>query len=133
MLRACKRWNGSARASRALFHSRLTWNSPRSGWQSRRVLRLQSKWICFLLIAACAEASAIEIKQTRKADAQFIGAVGCKSSSCHGGAGEKRSQYIIWSRQDFHRHAFAILLDARSARIAETVGIAEAQSSARCT
>src|SRR2546422_7041610 len=73
------------------------------------------------------------MKQSRETRAQFVGAVGCKSSSCHGGAGEKRSQYIIWSRQDFHRHAFAILVDARSARIAETVGIAEAQSSARCT
>jgi hypothetical protein len=63
----------------------------------------------------------------------FVGAVGCRSSSCHGGAGEKRSQYITWSRQDFHTRAYAILLNARSARIAESVGIGEAQSSARCT
>ena len=97
------------------------------------MLRFQTQWFCFLIIAACAEASVKEIKQTREEGAPFIGAVGCKSSSCHGGAGEKRSQYITWSRQDFHTHAFAILLDARSARIAETVGIGEAQSSARCT
>jgi len=77
--------------------------------------------------------SATEINQKRDPDAQFIGAVGCKSSSCHGGAGEKSDQYITWSRQDFHTHAFAILLDARSARIAEAVRINEAQSSARCT
>ena len=63
----------------------------------------------------------------------FVGAVGCRSSSCHGGAGEKRSQYITWSRQDFHTRAYAILLNARSARIAESVGVGEAQSSARCT
>ncbi|HEV3149111.1 MAG TPA: multiheme c-type cytochrome [Chthoniobacterales bacterium] len=73
------------------------------------------------------------MKQTPEPSALFVGAVGCKSSSCHGGAGEKRSQYITWSRQDFHTRAFAILLDARSARIAETVGTGEAQSSARCT
>lgn len=97
------------------------------------MLRFQTQWFCFLIIAACAEASVKEIKQTPEPSALFIGAVGCKSSSCHGGAGEKRSQYITWSRQDFHTHAFAILLDARSARIAETVGIGEAQSSARCT
>jgi len=97
------------------------------------VLRFQTQWFCFLIIAACAEASVKEIKQTREQGALFIGAVGCKSSSCHGGAGEKRSQYITWSRQDFHTRAFAILLDARSARIAETVGIGEAQSSVRCT
>jgi hypothetical protein len=63
----------------------------------------------------------------------FVGAVGCRSSSCHGGAGEKRSQYITWSRQDFHTRAYAILLNARSARIAESIGVGEAQSSARCT
>jgi hypothetical protein len=63
----------------------------------------------------------------------FVGAVGCRSSSCHGGAGEKRSQYITWSRQDFHIRAYAILLNARSARIAESVGVGQAQSSARCT
>jgi hypothetical protein len=63
----------------------------------------------------------------------FVGAVGCRSSSCHGGAGEKRSQYITWSRQDFHTRAYAILLNARSARIADSVGVGEAQSSARCT
>jgi hypothetical protein len=74
-----------------------------------------------------------EIKQERESGEQFVGAIGCRSSSCHGGAGEKRSQYITWSRQDFHHKAFAILTDARSARIAETVGIADAGSNSRCT
>ncbi|HJX25258.1 MAG TPA: hypothetical protein VJ252_03825, partial [Chthoniobacterales bacterium] len=74
-----------------------------------------------------------EVKQERENGEQFVGAVGCRSSSCHGGAGEKRSQYITWSRQDFHCKAFAILTDARSARIAETVGIADAGSNSRCT
>jgi hypothetical protein len=77
--------------------------------------------------------SAREIKQTRETEPKFIGSIGCRSSSCHGGAGEKRSQYITWSQKDFHAKAFAILLDARSARIADAIGIAEAQSSARCT
>lgn len=63
----------------------------------------------------------------------FAGAIGCRSSSCHGGAGEKRSQYITWSQKDFHAKAFAILTDARSARIAETVGGGEAPGNARCT
>jgi Cytochrome c554 and c-prime len=74
-----------------------------------------------------------EVKQERESGEQFVGAIGCQSSSCHGGAGEKRSQYITWSRQDFHHKAFAILTDARSARIAETVGIADAGSNSRCT
>ena len=90
------------------------------------------RFIAFLAIAA-ASVSAKEPTQTLEAGAKFVGAVGCRSSSCHGGAGEKRSQYITWSRQDFHSRADAILLDARSARIAENVGIATAQNSARCT
>jgi hypothetical protein len=59
--------------------------------------------------------------------------VGCRSSSCHGGAGEKRSQYITWSQKDFHTRSYTILLDARSARIGEALGVAQPQSSARCT
>jgi hypothetical protein len=89
--------------------------------------------VTFLLVAACANAFAKEPKQTPEADAKFVGAVGCRSSSCHGGAGEKRSQYITWSQKDFHTRAYAILLDARSARIGEAVGIPQPQSSARCT
>lgn len=64
---------------------------------------------------------------------QFIGAIGCKSSSCHGGAGEKRNQYLIWVQQDFHAKSYAILVNARSARIAEALSLPEAQTSNRCT
>ena len=76
---------------------------------------------------------------------RFVGAAGCKSSSCHGGAGEKRSQYLTWVQKDFHTRAYAILTDARSARIAETLVISSvgkkegnklekgAQESSRCT
>ncbi len=64
---------------------------------------------------------------------QFIGATGCKSSSCHGGAGEKRSQYLTWVKQDFHSRAYAVLVTARSARMAETLALPAAQTSARCT
>jgi hypothetical protein len=82
--------------------------------------------------ALIATASAKDVKQSHEDGAQFVGAVGCRSSSCHGGAGEKRSQYITWSTKDFHTKAFAILTDARSARIAESVG-GEATANARCT
>jgi hypothetical protein len=89
--------------------------------------------VAFLLVAVCASAAAKEPSQTPEADAKFVGAIGCRSSSCHGGAGEKRSQYITWSQKDFHTRAYAILLDARSARIGEAVGASQPQSSARCT
>ena len=86
-----------------------------------------------VVFAICATASAKEVKQRRNAGAEFVGAVGCKSSSCHGGAGPKREQYTIWSRQDFHAKGFAILTDARSARIAETIGGGDAPTNTRCT
>jgi hypothetical protein len=94
---------------------------------------LRFNWFCFAFVAFCAAASAKEIKESRESGAKFVGSISCNSSSCHGGAGEKRSQYITWSQKDFHAKAFAILLDARSARIADAAGIAQAQSSARCT
>jgi hypothetical protein len=91
--------------------------------------------VLFLLIflAEIASVLAKEVKQTRETAAQFVGAVGCRSSSCHGGAGEKRNQHITWSRQDFHAKAFAILTSARSQRIAEGAGITDAATNARCT
>jgi hypothetical protein len=88
--------------------------------------------VAFLLVAACASVGAKEPIQTPEAGAKLVGAIGCRSSSCHGGAGEKRSQYITWSQKDFHTRAYAILLDARSARIGEAAGVSP-QSSARCT
>jgi len=64
---------------------------------------------------------------------QFLGAVGCKSSSCHGGAGEKRGQYFTWVQEDFHARAYAVLVTARSARMAEALSLPAAASSERCT
>jgi hypothetical protein len=86
------------------------------------------RWNFLLLIALGATAFAHD-----ESNAKFVGSAGCKSSSCHGGAGEKRSQYITWSQKDFHTRAYTILLDARSARIGEALTIAQPQSSARCT
>lgn len=86
-----------------------------------------------LLTVAIGAVSANELKQVPEENARFVGSIGCKSSSCHGGAGEKRNQYITWSQKDFHTRAYAILLDARSARIGEAIGISQTQSSARCT
>jgi hypothetical protein len=89
--------------------------------------------LLFGLCLVASSAFAAEIKQTRESGEVFVGAVGCRSSSCHGGAGEKRSQYITWSGQDFHSRAFSILTNARSARIAEAIGGGEAVANARCS
>ncbi|MFL6590072.1 MAG: multiheme c-type cytochrome [Chthoniobacterales bacterium] len=89
--------------------------------------------LCIFVLTGAPVLPAKEPRQVQETGGIFVGSVGCKSSSCHGGAGEKRSQYFTWSQKDFHTKAFAVLLDSRSERIAESLGIAAAPSSARCT
>ena len=74
-----------------------------------------------------------EVEIAQREAGKFVGAAGCKSSSCHGGAGEKRSQYLTWSQKDLHTRGYAILTTARSARMAETLRLPAAQESSRCT
>jgi hypothetical protein len=64
---------------------------------------------------------------------KFLGAQSCANSMCHGGAGEKRDQYVTWLKKDFHTRAPATLSMSRSARIADTLKISDATTSARCT
>src|SRR3954467_5694116 len=78
-------------------------------------------------------AQAKEPAQIQESGGMFVGSVGCKSSSCHGGAGPKRSQYFTWSQKDYHTKASIVLLNSRSERIAEGLGIPAAPTSARCT
>jgi hypothetical protein len=63
----------------------------------------------------------------------FLGESSCSSSSCHGGAGEKRDQCLVWSKRDYHSRSYATLTTARSARIADSLKISEPTQSARCT
>jgi hypothetical protein len=86
-----------------------------------------------LFLASGLSSPAAEVEVAPAKGDRFVGVAGCKSSSCHGGAGEKRSQYLTWVQKDFHTRAYAILTDARSARIAETLAIPVAQESSRCT
>jgi hypothetical protein len=97
------------------------------------VLLPRAACICLLFVALAGSLSAKEPRQVRESSGSFVGSLGCKSSSCHGGAGPKRSQYITWSQKDFHTKAFAVLLNARSTRVAEALGIPDATASARCT
>ena len=96
-------------------------------------MSLRAVTICILGLAVAPALRAKEPRQIQESGGTFVGSVGCKSSSCHGGAGEKRSQYFTWSRKDFHTKAFTVLLDSRSQRIAESLGLPAAQTSARCT
>jgi Cytochrome c554 and c-prime len=94
---------------------------------------LRAALICILALSLALILPAKEPRQIQETSGTFVGSLGCKSSSCHGGAGPKRSQYFTWSQRDFHTKAFTILLDARSQRIAESLGVSPAETSARCT
>ena len=96
-------------------------------------MSLRAASICILGFATVAGVSAKEPRQLRESGGAFVGSIGCKSSSCHGGAGPKRSQYFTWSQKDYHTKAYVVLLNSRSERIAESLGIPAAQTSARCT
>jgi hypothetical protein len=89
-----------------------------------------SAGFCLLLQVAVLAAEPLQVQVDGP---RFVGSIGCKSSSCHGGAGEKRSQFITWSQKDFHTRAYAILTNARSERIAQALGISAAHESSRCT
>ncbi len=94
-------------------------------------MRILTGVLCLSLNASAFAAE--RAQQLQQSGAKYVGAQGCRSSSCHGGAGPKREQYIIWSQRDFHTKAYAVLITARSQRIAETLGAAPAQTNARCT
>ena len=102
-------------------------------------MSLRAASICLLVFAAVLVLPATEPPRIQETAGTFIGSVGCKSSGCHGGAGPKRSQYLTWSQKDYHTKAYVILLNARSDRIAESLGITAAgapnpaATNSRCT
>ena len=63
---------------------------------------------------------------------RYLGSLSCASSSCHGGAGERRDQWVQWNTHDVHRRANSTLNLARSAQIAAAAGIADPANHARC-
>ena len=96
-------------------------------------MSLRAASICILVLSVTSILQAKEPRQIQETGGVFVGSIGCKSSSCHGGAGPKRSQYFTWSQKDFHTKAPVVLLNARSQRIAESLGVSPAETSARCT
>jgi hypothetical protein len=64
---------------------------------------------------------------------RFTSEASCASTSCHGG-GKANGQCLTWENFDVHHtRAPAILGVARSARIAENLGIPDASKDSRCT
>ena len=84
-----------------------------------------------LLLALCAGRG--KLRAETNGAAMFLGEASCSSSSCHGGAGEKKDQCFIWANKDFHSKSYATLTMARSVRIAENAKVSDPTRDARCT
>lgn len=80
------------------------------------------------------------------ARAEFVGALGCASTLCHGGGpapitnqtvvvdgDQKRNAFSIWKGRDAHAKSWATLATERSARMAQAMGLGKAQDTTRCT
>lgn len=63
---------------------------------------------------------------------RFAGPKTCATALCHGGAGEARHQFSIWSQRDFHSGSYATLTTARSEQIARALGAENATTDQRC-
>ena len=64
---------------------------------------------------------------------KYLGAPACGSTSCHGGADEKKNQNLIWSKLDYHSRSYATLTSARSERFADVLKLGDATRNPRCT
>ena len=104
----------------------------RGSYTIARVTSYLSRWLMFFLLNWAVIATAANGRQL-ETPARYLGSASCSSSSCHGGAGERHNQFIIWSQRDFHTKAFLILTTARSTQIARSLGIQNAERSSRCT
>lgn len=68
------------------------------------------------------------------APASLLGASSCASTSCHGGGGTPKNQYVVWSVKDFHsQRPPATLATARSKQIADALAIQDPTLDSRCT
>lgn len=70
--------------------------------------------------------------RARAGDTVGMGASSCSTSGCHGGAGDRSDQYVIWAQRDVHSRSYATLTTARAARMAEALAIADPAASPRC-
>jgi len=63
----------------------------------------------------------------------YMGAVGCQTSMCHGGAGPMSKQFTIWKQAGPHSKSFATLTTAWSRRIADSLEIENPVQHPDCT
>ena len=112
------------------------WSKPISLKTAWRVIRCSLKSSRLLWLLPLFHATPLRAQEgpaARLDPPKFLGAGACSSSGCHGGAGDLRKQFIVWTKQDFHTRSYATLTTARSEIIAKALGITNATTHAKCT
>src|SRR5215216_2159725 len=95
--------------------------------------RIALTWIALCWIAASAANA-----QPAAADNIRLGVDTCRGSNCHGaserptGSAVAGNEYIVWSKQDKHRRAYAVLLEGRAIRMAQAIGLPDAANQKLC-
>ena len=98
-----------------------------------------ARWLRLAVVSAALLGSPLHCTRAQDTDSalttpKFLGAPGCSSSSCHGGAGANRDQFLVWSKYDYHHtRPYATLETARGEHIAETLKLGDPTRSAACT
>jgi hypothetical protein len=71
-------------------------------------------------------------------DGIHLGVASCAGNNCHGaterseGSSVAQNEYLIWSKSDKHRRAYAVLLEERGMRIARNLGLTNAATADMC-
>jgi len=89
-------------------------------------MRPQTKTSLLLLAGLAA------MGEVRAGELATLGANSCSASGCHGGAGERGDEFVIWTQRDVHSRSFATLTTARASRMAEALAVSSPEASPRC-
>jgi hypothetical protein len=102
---------------------------------SRRIFhRLGSATAFTLMLVTAGYADA----QLHEEDGIHLGVAACNGSNCHGatersnGSSVAQNEYLIWSKNDKHHRAYAVLLEERGMRIARNLGLASPATADIC-
>jgi len=90
-------------------------------------------WLGFGLLAAVPGGA-----QTPGAPPTHLGVASCAGNNCHGAVERfkesrvAQNEYLIWSQKDKHAKAFAVLREERGRRIAQNLGLPDAEHADVC-
>ncbi|HTQ33147.1 MAG TPA: multiheme c-type cytochrome [Stellaceae bacterium] len=88
-------------------------------------------------VIACALFFALTAS-ARADDVVHLGVQSCAGNNCHGAVHPignsqvPQNEYFIWSEKDKHAHAYSVLSNDRSKRIAKNLGLADAEHAPLC-